>query len=175
MNVIAPQALSLLTLEQQFRTAMRCLVGGVAVVTAGVGEDRTGLVVTSACSLALEPPTMLVCVNRGASAWSVIQQHRHLCFSVLAGHQQGVAERFAGRGGVKGTDRYEGSNWTPLETGALGLQDALAVIDCEVEEILERHSHGIVIGAVKTVRLPGSRRSAALVYGEGRFASLPLR
>ena len=174
MNMIAHHTSLAPTMDEQFRRALRCLVGGVAVVTAGVGEDRTGLVVTSACSLSLDPPTMLVCVNRSASSWPIIQKRRHLCFSILAGHHQGVAERFVGRGGVKGAARYEGSDWTALDTGALGLRDALAVIDCEVEEILERHSHGIVIGAVRSVRLAGSHRSEALVYAEGRFASLGL-
>ncbi|HEX4767481.1 MAG TPA: flavin reductase family protein [Lichenihabitans sp.] len=173
MNVIAHPRLAP-TVQEQFRQALQCLAGGVTVVTAGAGEDRTGLVVTSACSLSLDPARMLVCVNRRASAWPIIQQRRHLCFSVLAGHHQGVAERFAGRGGVKGAARYEGSDWTTLGTGALGLRDALAVIDCDVEEILERHSHGIVIGAVRSVRLPASRGSEALVYAEGRFASLGL-
>ena len=172
MSIMSQQSSPSTTLEEQFRDAMRHLVGGVAVVTAGVEEERTGLLVTSACSLSVEPPTMLVCVNRAASAWPVIGQRQHLCFSILAGHHQGIAERFAGRAGIKGAARYDGADWDPLSTGALGLRDALAVIDCQVEEILERHSHGIIIGAVKSVRVPGSRRFDPLIYGHGQFASL---
>ena len=66
------------------------------------GETRTGLTVTSAISLSLDPPTMLVCVNRNASAWSVIQRERHYCVNILDARHQHVADRFAGRGGVKG-------------------------------------------------------------------------
>jgi 3-hydroxy-9,10-secoandrosta-1,3,5(10)-triene-9,17-dione monooxygenase reductase component len=57
-------------------------------------------------------------------------------------------------------------------TGAWGLEDALAVVDCAVEEIIERHSHGIIIGAVKWVRLGGG--SEALVYGHGGYRTLKL-
>ena len=85
-----------------FKQAMRHLIGGVSVITAGADEARTGLTVTSAISLSLDPPTMLVCVNRNASAWPVIQRERHYCVNILDSRHQHVADRFAGRGGVKG-------------------------------------------------------------------------
>ena len=66
-----------------FKQAMRHLIGGVSVITAGADEARTGLTVTSAISLSLDPPTMLVCVNRNASAWPVIQRERHYCVNIL--------------------------------------------------------------------------------------------
>jgi hypothetical protein len=67
LRQILPQT----ALPATFKDAMRHLVGGVSVITAGAGEARTGLTVTSAISLSLDPPTMLVCVNRNASAWPV--------------------------------------------------------------------------------------------------------
>jgi 3-hydroxy-9,10-secoandrosta-1,3,5(10)-triene-9,17-dione monooxygenase reductase component len=155
-----------------FKEAMRHFVGGVSVITAGSGEARTGLTVTSAISLSLDPPTMLVCVNRNASAWSVIQRERHYCVSILDGRHQHVADRFAGRGGVKGSARYDGARWRQFATGAWGLEDALAVIDCAVEEIIERHSHGIIIGAVQRVHVGGGEQ--ALIYGHGRYRALGL-
>ena len=60
-----------------------------------------------------------------------------------------------------------------MGSGASGLVGALAVIDCEVEEIIERHSHGIILGAVRDVRGELGDGSA-LVYGHGRFGSLNL-
>ena len=154
------------------KDAMRHLFGGVSVVTAGSDETRTGLTVTSAISLSLDPPTMLVCVNRRASAWGVIQRERHYCVNILEARHQAIADRFAGRGGVKGAERYEGARWRQFVTGAWGLEDALAVIDCAVEEIIERHSHGIVIGAVRSVCLGGG--NDALVYGGGSYRTMTL-
>lgn len=155
-----------------FKQAMRRLIGGVSVITAGSGEARTGLTVTSAISLSLDPPTMLVCVNRNASAWPIIRRERHYCVNVLDARHQHIADRFAGRGGVKGAARYEGARWRRFATGAWGLDDALAVVDCTVEEIIERHSHGIIIGAVKWVHLGGG--GEALVYGHGSYRALNL-
>jgi 3-hydroxy-9,10-secoandrosta-1,3,5(10)-triene-9,17-dione monooxygenase reductase component len=155
-----------------FKDAMRRLVGGVSVITAGAGEARTGLTVTSALSLSMEPPTMLVCVNRSASTWPVIHREGHFCVNILDARHQHVADRFTGRDGVKGADRYEGARWRQFATGAFGLEDALAVIDCAVEEILERHSHGIVIGAVQAIHIGAG--GEALAYAHGRYRNLSL-
>ena len=77
-----------------------------------------------------------------------------------------VADRFAGRHGVKGKARYEGVRWERLATGALALADAVAAIDCEIEEAIERHSHAILIGAVRAIRIRGGE---PLVYSAGRY------
>ncbi|HEY1864833.1 MAG TPA: flavin reductase family protein [Roseiarcus sp.] len=155
-----------------FKHAMRRLVGGVSVITAGTGESRTGLTVTSAHSLSIDPPMMLVCVNRDASAWPVIRREGRFCVNVLDARHRHIADRFTGRDGVKGVDRYEGARWRRFSAGALGLEDALAVIDCPVEELLERHSHGIIIGAVQSIHIGAGRE--ALVYGHRRYRSLSL-
>jgi flavin reductase (DIM6/NTAB) family NADH-FMN oxidoreductase RutF len=71
-----------------FKQAMRHLIGGVSVITAGSGEVRTGLTATSAISLSLDPPTMLICVNREASAWPIIQRERHSRTPLLREHSR---------------------------------------------------------------------------------------
>ena len=144
----------------------------MSVITCGTGDARTGLTATSATALSVEPPTMLICVNRSASAWPVLQAERHFAVNILAHHHEDVAGRFAGRGGAKGADRYVGSDWLRLGSGAYGLKDALAVIECEIEEILERHSHGIIIGAVRSVQFGGEPDRGGLVYAQGRFLAL---
>ena len=159
-------------MAEALRQAMRHMAGAVSVITAGTGEHRTGLTATSATSLSLEPPTMLICVNRQASAWPVIRRHGHFAVNILAAHQGAVADRFAGRRGAKGAARYEGAAWHELASGASGLDDALAVIDCTVEEIIERHSHAIVIGAVVSAGLGSPPSLDPLVYGHGRFSAL---
>ena len=155
------------------KEAMRRLIGGVVVVTAGIGDERTGLTATSAVSLSMDPPTMLVTVNRTASSYPVIARRRHFCVNILHADQADIAARFAGVGGAKGAARYDGADWMPMGSGALGLVGALAVIDCEVEEIIERHSHAILLGAVRDVQ-GDDGDGTGLVYGHGRFGSLNL-
>ncbi len=148
------------------KSAMRTVSGAVSVISAGIGADRTGATVTSATALSVEPPTMIVNINRASSTFPVIRRHGHFCVNILAEAHRPVADRFAGSGGVKGEARYEGAAWTTGRSGAPVLVGALAAIDCEVEEIIERHSHGIVLGRVLDIVIGNGR---SLVYHDGRY------
>jgi flavin reductase (DIM6/NTAB) family NADH-FMN oxidoreductase RutF len=152
--------------EPGLRDAMRQAAGGVCVVTAGIGAERTGLTVISATSLSIDPPTMIVCVNRAGSVMPVIRRYRHFCVNILAAGQQAIADRFSGRDGSRGEGRYAGATWSLLETGALALDGALASIDCVVDEMIERHSHAILIGSVSAIRLG---HGEPLLYSQGHY------
>lgn len=153
------------------KRAMRSMAGGVSVITAGRGDERTGATVTSATALSMDPPTMIVNINKSSSTWPVISRYGHFCVNILAEDHQDVANRFAGIGGIKGTARYEGARWTTLVSGAPVLSEALAAIDCEVEEIIERHSHAIILGrALATISGAGQ----SLIYANGAYRSFSL-
>lgn len=153
-----------------FRGAMRHLTGGVSVITAGRGKDIAGMTVTSVTSLSIEPPTLLVSINRDASSFPLIRRHGSFGVNILAADQLDVAERFAGKGGLKGADRFAGARWVTAVSGVPLLVGALSAVDCEVEEIVERHSHGIVIGRVMEIR--NSARTAALAYWHGQYVAV---
>lgn len=154
----------------QFRKAMRSLAGGVSVITVGRGDDLSGMTVTSVSSLAVDPASLIVCVNRNSSTWPVLQKYGVFGVNILSSDQLEVAERFAGVGGLKGAQRYAGAEWINLSSGVPLLTGALAVFDCEVEDVIERHSHAIVIGRVLDLRVaPGK---PALTYWEGQYIAL---
>lgn len=148
------------------KSAMRTVSGQVSVITAGQGKDRTGATVTSATALSVDPPTIIVNINRASSSYPVIRSYGHFGFNILGSHDEAIANRFAGVGGLKGEARYEGAEWTVGPSGASLLVSALAAIDCEVEEIIDRHSHGIIIGRVVSVTLGDGN---PLVYQHGRY------
>ncbi|MCW5695098.1 MAG: flavin reductase family protein [Bauldia sp.] len=155
-----------------FRGAMRSLAGAVSVITAGFGDERSGLTATSVSSLSIDPPTLIACINRNASTWPLIQRHRHFGVNVLAPHHEVVADRFAGRHGVKGAARYAGADWLELVTGAPILADAVVAIDCELEEAIDRHSHSIVIGRVRAIHAGLGDADAALIYWRGAYGAV---
>ncbi|WP_339671018.1 flavin reductase family protein [Dasania marina] len=155
---------------EDFTGAMRALVGNCSVITVGEGQDRSGLIVTSAISLSADPPLLLVCVSRSSSSWPLLKQYGRFGWSSLgAGHQR-VAEQFAGFGGVKGTDRYEGAEWETAVTGAVLLKGAPAAFDCEVDEIIDRDTHSIVIARVRAIK--ETPDAGALIYWNGAFQAL---
>jgi flavin reductase (DIM6/NTAB) family NADH-FMN oxidoreductase RutF len=154
----------------EFRHAMRHLVGGVSVITAGRGGDISGMTVTSASSLAVDPPTLIVAINRDASSLPLLRRYGAFGVNILSGEQVDLAERFAGKGGLKGTERFAGSVWATGPSGVPLLRDALVAVGCEVEEIIERHSHAIVIGHV--VHLASTEGPAALAYWRGKYLAV---
>ena len=117
-----------------FKQAMRRLAGGVAVITVGAGADRTGFTATSVTSLSADPPRLIVSLNRATSSWPVLNDYKSFGVNLLSSGQEPIADRFAGRGGEKGAARFFGSKWKTLVTGTPLLADALAAIDCTVEE-----------------------------------------
>lgn len=153
-----------------FRGAMRHLVGGVSVITAGRGEDITGMTVTSVSSLSVEPPTLVVSVNLASSTFPVLRRYGVFGINILTSDQLDIAERFSGKGGLKGRERFAGGEWITRASSAPLLVGALAAIDCEVEEVIERHSHAIVIGRVRDLML--SNRESALAYWHGRYVAI---
>jgi flavin reductase (DIM6/NTAB) family NADH-FMN oxidoreductase RutF len=156
--------------SDDFRSAMRHLAGGVSVITVGRGEDVTGMTVTSVSSLSVDPPSLVVSINRASSSWPLLKRHGIFGVNILTADQLDVAERFTGKDGLKGVERFAGATWTTGASGVPLLVGALAAIDCEAEDIIERHSHAIVIGRVLDLRL--SSRTAALAYWQGQYVAI---
>ena len=153
-------------IERQFRSLMRRLAGGVAVITAGRGEDITGMTVTSLTSLSATPPRLLVSIYRQASSFALIERYRSFGVNILGSEQQALADRFS-NGRLKGRQRFEGTAWSTGASGVPLLTTSLATVECEAEEIIERHSHAIIVGRLLGMEL--SHRLSGLVYWNGQY------
>lgn len=153
-----------------FRLAMREFASGVAIVTCGEGDGRAGCTATALASLSLTPPSLIVCIDRSASTLTRLRECGAFAVNILAAQHEALAGRFAGRGGVKGAARFAQGDWVALETGAPVLNDALAGIDCRVEDIIDRHTHAVIIGAVVAARR--GDHGPALLHWRSRFESL---
>jgi flavin reductase (DIM6/NTAB) family NADH-FMN oxidoreductase RutF len=156
-------------IERQFRSVMRRLAGGVSVITAGRDDDVTGMTVTSLTSLSADPPRLLVSINRQASSFALIERYRLFGVNILGSDQQEIAARFS-NGRLKGKERFEGAEWFPGSSGVPLLGQSLATVECQVEEIIERHSHGIVLGRLLSFDL--SHRLSGLVYWNGQYIEI---
>ena len=152
-----------------YREAMRELASGVCLITIGRGDARNGLTATSVSSLSAEPPCLVVCVNRSASSFPLLAAAGSFGVNVLAADQRELAERFAGRTGASGADRFSTGLWDESGDAPL-LEDSAAAFECRVAEIFERNTHAIIVGQVRRSRV--GRRSAALIYWRGNFEHL---
>lgn len=131
-----------------YRAIMRHQAGAVSVIACSNAHGRSGLTATAVVSLSDRPPMVLACVNQGAGAHDEIVKANAFSVNILSADQQSVAERFAGKGGLKGEDRFPGLLWLQLKTGSPILADALANLDCELAEQHTFATHSIFIGRV---------------------------
>jgi flavin reductase (DIM6/NTAB) family NADH-FMN oxidoreductase RutF len=154
-----------------FRQAMRRLVGAVTIVTSTDGRTPVGLTATAVTSFSAEPARLLVCVNLRGSSFRTIAESRRMGISLLGAGQEGLARRFGGLAADGEEDRFAPHRWETLVTGSPVLRDALAVFDCVVDEMMVAHSHAVLIGEVKAARV-GAAQQAPLLYASGQFTTL---
>jgi flavin reductase (DIM6/NTAB) family NADH-FMN oxidoreductase RutF len=145
---------------------MRQQAGAVTIIAVGKPGNRTGLTATAMCSLTDSPPTVLICVNKSASAHSPIRHARSFAVNILANGQLDLAKRFSTKK-VEGEARFDADAWDTLVTGSPILKGTVASLDCEVVDEHEVETHSIFIGRVKDGRFADDL--APLVYFRGEF------
>ncbi|MFE4833711.1 flavin reductase family protein [Arthrobacter sp. NPDC056691] len=163
-------------LTEGFKGAMGLLAGAVTVITTGIGDTRRGLTATAVCSLSVEPPMILVCANRSGEAREMIWKSGFFCVNVLSGDDQDVANGFAGRSGLSGSEKFTVGNWGTIATGAPALKSALVSIDCELSEKLETHTHTVFLGQVAGLNFNASTEDGSprvpLVYWDRMYRGI---
>ena len=151
---------------QTMRRAMGHFATGVAIVTTMTSEgDPCGMTVNSLTSVSLEPPQLLVCFTIGArTADSAIESGR-FAVSILAARQEPLARRFAGRG----EDHFAGLQLTYGEHDVPVVPDAMAHLECIVDQYVPAGDHLIVVGGVHRSCV---RDGQPLAFFNGRFADV---
>lgn len=153
-----------------YKQLMKHHAGAPVVIATGRPGARTGLTATAFCSLSDSPPTILICVNKNASAHPVIRDTHSFSVNVLRDDQKDLAACFSGQTGLKGEARFEGGDWQTQETGAPVLGDALASLDCELLAEHDHGTHSVFVGLVKAVA--SDDESGPLIYFRGNFSGL---
>jgi flavin reductase len=155
-----------------FKRGMRRLAAGVSVVTTAEQGTLHGFVATSVSSVCAEPvPSLLVCVNRSVSSHDAMRRTGVFCANLLSSDDIDLARRFSSS--QDRSKRFEGCDWVPLVTGAPALPGALVSFDCEITDVMSVHSHSILVGAVRDIRL-WRTETAPLLYFDGHYEILPL-
>lgn len=138
---------------------MRRFATGVAVVTTTAPDGRVhGFTANAFASVTAEPPAVLICVNRTATAHPLISSSQRFCVNILALEQRPLAERFAGG---EPRQRFEGVRYRIGPSGSPILEDTLAYVDCTLGEELTSGTHTIFLGNVVEA---GDREGAPLGY-----------
>ncbi len=140
-----------------FKQSMRLFAGGVCIVATNRDGEWHGLTMTAVCSLTIDPPSLIACVNRNAGAHGIMSTTKRVSVNVLSPDHTGLAELFSSSK-VKGPKRFDEKRWTGMASGVPALIDALAVLDCEVMRQMTVGQHSVFFFEVKSVRLQPNRR-----------------
>ncbi len=153
----------------EFRQAMSAFATGVTIVTTRAGEANHGLTANAFCSLSLNPPLVLVCVDKRAQSHDLIAASGCFAINILRAEQQPLAERFA-QNHLDGKERFAAAAYHQAVTGAPILEDVLSWIDCKLTTTHEGGDHTIFVGEV--VALGHGAEGAPLLYFRSRYRSL---
>ena len=157
--------------QKAFRDAMSRLGAAVHVITTDGPSGKTGFTATAVCSVSDAPPTLLICLNRGATSMPILRGNGVFCVNTLRAGDEIVADTFAGRTKVAREARFDtGHQWSTLSTGAPALMSAVIACDCRVIEVKAVASHDIYFGVVEAIHqgAPGP----ALVYHDRLYKQL---
>jgi flavin reductase len=149
-----------------FRQAMRRVASTVNVITICVDGTPMGITATAMSSLAMDPPSLLVCINRAASMHGSLQDVSHFGVNVLHRDQEELAHMFADRS--KAALRFA-SGWNLHQNSPPRLADAQASLLCRRIDHHQFGTHSIFIGVVEEVLVRGEVNP--LVYLDGRYGS----
>ncbi len=140
-------------LTEEFRDAMARLPASVVVVSATLGPRAgggyRGLTASSLVSISIEPPLVLVGLEREATTRAAVVESKRFNVSILTRSQEFIAERFAGRAPAvdvawKEVPHRLGSNGVPIVEGCA------AWFECRLVQVHPAGDHDICVGEVET-------------------------
>lgn len=151
-----------------FRSVLGRFASGVTIVTArdAAGVDY-GMTVSAFCSLSLEPPLVLMCVDHAASMHGLLlgDPGPRCGVSILSSHQEAFSRRFA----EQKANKFDRIAYSRGESGVVLLDDAVAHLECEVSAHYEAGDHTIFVATVERAE---PRHGRPLLYYRGGYAQL---
>lgn len=136
----------MITSAHDFKLIQAHLVGAVTIITTHDAEGHPrGFTATSFCSLSLEPPLVLFCLNTSADSYHAFVNGCNFAVNILSNRQSNLSQLFA----TKGSAKYESVEFKQGQTGAPLLPDCLAYLECTIHATYPGGDHRIVVGLVR--------------------------
>ncbi|MEP7148682.1 MAG: flavin reductase family protein [Acidobacteriota bacterium] len=149
-----------------FRSALSRFPSGITVVTSRAATgDLHGITVSAFCSVSLNPPLVLACIEKTTGSHVAITDTGLFIVNILAAGQDEMSERFS----LPISDKFEGVRYHAGVSGVPILTDALVMLECRVENTFDGGDHTIFVAAVENVSI---KDGEPLVYFHGMYRDL---
>jgi 3-hydroxy-9,10-secoandrosta-1,3,5(10)-triene-9,17-dione monooxygenase reductase component len=151
---------------RDLRNAMGLFATGVTIITTKDASGKPfGLTANAFSSLSLDPPMLLICVDKGVDCYACFDESKVFAVNFLSLAQEELSTRFA----TKGIEKFEGLSYSVGELGVALLDGALAHFECTVAHAHEGGDHTIYLGEVqRVVTVEGD----PLLFYQGKYRSL---
>jgi flavin reductase (DIM6/NTAB) family NADH-FMN oxidoreductase RutF len=152
-----------------FRAALGRFGSGVTVITVETTESHVhGMTASSFCSVSLQPPLVLVCVDHLAETYLHLRERGRFGVSVLKEDQESLSEFFADPERNPDAARRLGIHYNHMKSGMPVVADTLANLDCEVVQDHAAGDHTIFVAEVREVTVA---EGSPLLYFRGRYGA----
>lgn len=151
-----------------FREVVGHFMSGVTVITTTHDGEAFGVTASAVSSLSLDPPTLLVCLNRRLRTAHAVAASGAFAVNILREDQAPVATQFA----TRHPDKFRGVSIVPGGLGVPVLAEALAHIECRVNDSVTAATHSIFLGRVHSASAKAGRPLAYFRGVFGRFAEI---
>ena len=155
--------------QRLFRDVMGGFATGVTVVTVNVDGEPRGMTANAVLSLSLDPPLVVVCVQRSGSMHELFDRADAFAVNILAADQRPISDLFASHG--KPEEEMGGFAYRTGASGAPVLEGTLGFSECRITERFEGGDHTIVIGEAFEVGF-GANDAAPLLFHRGGYRLL---
>lgn len=152
-----------------FRQVVGSFASGVTVITTGSEGSFHGMTASAFSSLSLDPTLVLVCVEKTAQTYPVLQSSGRFNVNILALEQEYLSRTFASKDSPH-AHGLVGIDYTLGELGLPVLDGALAYLECRMVEQHEGGDHVIFVGEVEAAGIGES--ADPLLYFRSKYRSL---
>ena len=147
-----------------FRLVMGRFATGVTVVTTLAEGRPQGITVNALSSVSLEPPLVMVALDRRRFITPTVRRTGSFAVNVLGEQQQALSDCFAGAPVTPDRDAFCGAAWSPGAAGLPLLDGAIATLECEVVDTYSAGDHDLFIARVAAVTNPPEHLMPLLYY-----------
>lgn len=152
--------------KDEFRAALSRFPSGVTVVTTRDASGRThGITVSAFCSVSLEPPLILVCIDKDTGSHYALRESGYFVVNILAEEQEHLSNHFASQL----SDKFDGIAYRHGIADIPVLEDTLAVLECRLAHAHEGGDHTIFVGEIEKSSV---KDDFPLVYWHGNYRKL---
>ncbi|XKI11872.1 Flavin reductase [Sporosarcina sp. ANT_H38] len=149
--------------DRLFRNAMGSFATGVTVITTEIEEEVHGMTANAFMSISLNPKLVAISIGENAKMHQHIKNANQFAINILSSDQQNVSKRFSGQLNIDSEITFDSYKGLPI------LEDALAVVTCELYSEYVVGDHTIFIGHVTGVKI---EEKEPLMFCNGKYREL---